>query len=66
MKLNSIQLKKLKEDGIIKINSFLSPEETKNIINIINPFIGSKGDSTSYFSVNFKQYLLKVIKFHVL
>jgi hypothetical protein len=63
MELNTIQLKKLKEDGIVKINSFLSPEETKNIIKIINPFIGSKGDSTSYFSVNFKQNLLKVIKF---
>jgi hypothetical protein len=62
MELNAVQVKKLKEEGIIKINSFLSSEETKNTLNIINPFIRSKGDSTSHFSVNFKQNLLKVIK----
>jgi hypothetical protein len=63
MELNTFQVKKLKEDGIIKIDSFLSSEETKNVLNIINPFIRSKGDSTSHFSVSFKQNLLKVIKF---
>jgi hypothetical protein len=62
MELNAVQVKKLNEDGIIKINSFLSSEETKNTLNIINPFIRSKGDSTSHFSVNFKQNLLKVTK----
>ena len=63
MELNTFHVKKLKEDGIIKIDSFLSSEETKNVLNIINPFIRSKGDSTSHFSVSFKQNLLKVIKF---
>ena len=62
MELNIFQVKQLKEDGIIKIDSFLSSEETNNVLNIINPFIRSKGDSTSHFSVSFKQNLLKIIK----
>ena len=57
------QLHLFKKDGIIKIKNFLSPHQVSKIIKGIKPFIGSKGDVTTYFSNNYKKNFLKLLKF---
>jgi len=63
--MNSIyQLDFFKKDGIIKIKSFLRPHEVDKIIKGIKPFMGSKGEATTYFSNNFKKNFYKLLRFH--
>lgn len=57
------QLHLFKKDGIIKIKNFLSPHQVSKIIKGIKPFIGTKGDVTTYFSNNYKKNFLKLLKF---
>jgi hypothetical protein len=56
-------LDSFKKNGIIKIKNFLSQTEVDKIIKGINPFIGSKGEETTYFSNNYKKNLFKLFKF---
>jgi hypothetical protein len=57
------QLDLFKKNGILKIKNFLSPSEIDKIIKGVSPFIGSKGEKTTYFSNNFKTNLFKLFKF---
>jgi hypothetical protein len=60
--MNSL-LDLFKKNGIIKIKNFLNQSELEKVIKGVSPFIGSKGEKTTYFSNSFKKNLFKLFKF---
>tara|TARA_Y100000389_G_scaffold20900_1_gene17951 strand:- start:485 stop:1276 length:792 start_codon:yes stop_codon:yes gene_type:complete len=55
----------IKENGIVKINNFLSPDELIKLSNIVNFYKAPKGDVNSYFMTNIKVLLIKLLKFKI-
>tara|TARA_B100000945_G_scaffold293122_1_gene268831 strand:+ start:5344 stop:6150 length:807 start_codon:yes stop_codon:yes gene_type:complete len=53
---------KIKENGIVKINNFLSKEELKKFSNIITFYSAPKNHPDSYFPINYKGTFLKIFK----
>ena len=60
--MNSL-LDSFKKNGIIKIKNFLNQSEVEKVIRGVRPFLGSKGEKTTYFSNSFKKNLFKLFKF---
>ncbi len=60
--LNNYQNKKLKEDGILKIENFLSKEEIHNLKKIIHYYSASKSSKNSYWPTNNYLLMLKLLK----
>ena len=54
--LNDFQNKKLKEDGIIKIENFITEDEIQDLKKIINYYSATKSSKNSYWPTN--NYLL--------
>lgn len=52
----------IRENGIVKIENFLSLDELKNLSNIIKFYQAPKGDKKSIFITNFKILLIKLLK----
>jgi len=57
------EINSFKENGFVKIKSFLSQHEVDEVINAVTPFINFKNDKNTYFSTNFKKNLIKLCKF---
>ena len=55
----------IKENGIVKIKNFLSPDELIKLSNIVNFYKAPKGDVNSYFMTNIKVLLIKLLKFKI-
>ncbi len=53
----------LKNDGIVKIPQFLNEVELSKIQKIVKQYSAVKGAHKSYFSTNYYQLILKIIKF---
>lgn len=60
--LNDFQNKKLKEDGIIKIENFLTEDEIQDLKKIINHYSATKSSKNSYWPTNNYLLFLKLLK----
>ena len=54
--------KAIKENGIVKIKNFLTPEEIRRCIEIIKFYKAPKGDKNSFFVTNIKVFFIKLLK----
>ena len=61
MDINSLET--LKNHGIIKIPKFLNDKELSKVQKIVGQYGAIKGAHKSYFSTNFYQLILKILKF---
>lgn len=61
--LNDFQIQKLKNEGIVKIENFLSDSETQKIKNLIQYYSANKSSKNSFWPTNNYQLLLKLLKF---
>ena len=61
--LNDFQIQKLKNEGIVKIENFLSDSETQIIKNLIQYYSANKSSKNSFWPTNNYQLLLKLLKF---
>ena len=52
----------IKEKGIIKIENFLNPKELEKIKKIVAFYSVPKNDPKSYFPVNARTLILKILK----
>jgi hypothetical protein len=52
----------IKEKGIVKIENFLNPNELNKLIKIVSFYSVSKNSPKSYFPVNIKTLILKILK----
>lgn len=52
----------IKEKGIIKIENFLNPKELEDIKKIVAFYSAPKNDPKSYFPVNIRTLILKILK----
>ena len=60
--LNDFQNKKLKEDGIIKIENFITEDEIQDLKKIINYYSATKSSKNSYWPTNNYLLFLKLLK----
>ena len=60
--LNDFQNKKLKEEGIIKIENFLSESEILNFKKIISYYSAKKNSKNSFWPTNNYLLMLKLLK----
>ena len=60
--LNSHSILKLKTNGFIKVQKFLSDSELEKIQKICQYRCKSKGNKEGFFSHNFKSFLVKILK----
>lgn len=61
--MNNNLAKEIKENGIVKIKNFLSPEELIRLSNIVNFYKAPKASKESIFLTNFKILSIKLLKF---
>ena len=60
MNNETLNIKQIHEEGIIKVKKLLSSTELELVKNIINKNLVEKNDSKSYYSTNFFQLLMKI------
>ena len=59
--MNNLDINKIKKDGIIKIDNFLTFQETKQISEMIKHYSVPKNDPRSFFPTNMKKLFLKIL-----
>ena len=59
--MNKELAKKIKDDGIVKIENFLDKEEILTLSNIVKILLSLKRTPASYFPANFKSLTLKIL-----
>ncbi len=62
--MNNQDINKIKRDGIIKIDNFLTFQETKQISEIIKYYSVPKNDPKSFFPTSIKKSLVKILSFN--
>lgn len=62
MNINELNYKKLRNDGFVKINNFLSHQETDKIKDIVKFYNAIKGQTETHFCINNKSKIIKLLK----
>ena len=62
--MNNQEINKIKRDGIIKIDNFLTFQETKQISEMIKYYSVPKSDPKSFFPTSIKKSLIKILSFN--
>ena len=57
--------KTIKENGIVKIKNFLTPEEIRRCSEIVKFYKAPKGDKNSFFVTNIKVFFIKLLKLEI-
>lgn len=60
--MNEKIILEIKEKGIVKIENFLNSNELNNLYRLVYFYSVPKNDPNSYFPVNFKTLILKILK----
>ena len=63
--MNNNFIDEIRENGIVKIKNFLSPDELTNLSNIVRFYKVPKGDKKSIFITSFKMLLIKLLKLDI-
>lgn len=63
--MNNNFIDEIRENGIVKIKNFLSPDELTKLSNIVRFYKVPKGDKKSIFITSFKVLLIKLLKLDI-